>query len=359
MSTQKVLEKLTAEQEAMIPVWRDKYIDRAFVTHSDQDEDVQYITELVGRSYEAGDVSPPKYGVRFVDSPVALALLCGLINKDAAKAGKFLDNYPVEVPTADLKAVTEGVSGDFNPIIYGNWEGGWLAFYQYFRHVCGIQTEKTLDPIDTLSARIHWWAPFENVAFICRRPISIVREDFPRREDEARRLHNLDGPAVEYRDGEKFYFIAGIEVPAEICETPAEDLNPQLFFQEENVDVRMAIGAKIGLERLYSQMPTTVVDTVTIEQWEPLYHDFQNRSEPLPGWALNDNGELNKDAFCYRLLDIEIRPGLTARYLEMGNPSEDKTHVECVEDTCKTVKEALAFRENLTFDLYTLPEVMS
>jgi hypothetical protein len=176
----------------------------------------------------------------------------------------------------------------------------------------------------------------------------------------------MDGPCLRYVDGSRRYCINGIDVPEVICETPAEELDPQLYFQEQNIEVRLAILQKMGMERIFDQLNYKVLDTLTVGEYAPLLADFTSRPEPLPAWATVegvDGGTLNTSAPCYELLDIELDLGergmQSVKYLRMGNPSEDKTHIEAVTPDCTTVQEALAFRAGLSMDIYLEPEALS
>ena len=75
----------------------------------------------------------------------------------------------------------------------------------------------------------------------------------------------------------------------------------------------------------------------------------QGVAEPLPPWATDKNGKLDREAVVYELLDITMPDGTSERYLKMGNASEDKIHVECVTGDCDTVAKALAFRADMGY----------
>ena len=68
--------------------------------------------------------------------------------------------------------------------------------------------------------------------------------------DERGRLHCLDGPAIEYRNGSGIYAIHGLRVDRKWIDTPAEELSINDVLQEGNSAVRAALIARIGFPRL-------------------------------------------------------------------------------------------------------------
>jgi hypothetical protein len=59
-----------------------------------------------------------------------------------------------------------------------------------------------------------------------------------------------DGPALQYRDGYKYYAIHGVPVPEKYIETPADQIDFADIAKEENSAVRMALIQKFGFRRL-------------------------------------------------------------------------------------------------------------
>ena len=57
-----------------------------------------------------------------------------------------------------------------------------------------------------IKANIYEWAKFEDRAIVCRKPKYIKR-------DEQGRLHSTEGASIEWHNGDKHYFVKGIEVP--------------------------------------------------------------------------------------------------------------------------------------------------
>ena len=103
-----------------------------------------------------------------------------------------------------------------------------------------------------------------------------------------------------------------------------------MFLAEENVDCRRELSRKLGIEKTVEMLGAEVVDTYKSEvggKYELLMIDFDNR-------------------------------GIKRPYLKMQNPSMvDVYHIEGVHPDCKTVKDAIMFRNGLT--KFIEPKVLS
>jgi hypothetical protein len=91
---------------------------------------------------------------------------------------------------------------------YGQHDAGWLAFYDFFAQVCGLEICNRLRGLNLLS-ECGWWWPFAGAVILTERPTSIQR-------DARGRLHSLIGPAIAYQDGFAIYASHGIRVRPEI-----------------------------------------------------------------------------------------------------------------------------------------------
>ena len=126
-----------------------------------------------------------------------------------------------------------------------------------------------------------------------------------------RQLHSDYGPAVRWPEGEEEYFMLNdVQVPREIVETPASELDPRLMLHERNAEVRREIVRKIGIERV---------------------------CEGLDAKCIDSQGD-------YELLLLDLQDGRHRPYLKMKNPSIGVYHIEGVFPGCETVAEALAWR---------------
>jgi len=95
------------------------------------------------------------------------------------------------------------------------------------------------------------------------------------------------------------------------------------FLKETNAEIRRELVRKIGTFRIYKELGAVVLDK-------------------------DDN---------YELITLNIGDGRHRPYLKMKNPSVEAIHIEGVHPDCKTVKEALTWRNSLTS--WTEPEALT
>jgi len=124
-------------------------------------------------------------------------------------------------------------------------------------------------------------------------------------------LHKDGGPSLEYADGTRCWALNGVRVPQELAETKAEALDCKKWIQEQNAEVRREFVRKVGVERLMVKLGSK---------------------------RLDKSGD-------YELHQINLG-GRTGEWtaLKMLNPSIGIWHVEWVDKACKTVREALTWR---------------
>ncbi|MEW2165256.1 DUF6745 domain-containing protein [Streptomyces sp. NPDC007084] len=86
-----------------------------------------------------------------------------------------------------------------------------------------------------------WWWPYEKVAVVSERPLSLHR-------DEAGRLDRGDGPALRYGDGFELYAWRGMPVPSTFLDELTA-LTPERIRGEENAELRRVMLEFYGYDR--------------------------------------------------------------------------------------------------------------
>lgn len=175
-----------------------------------------------------------------------------------------------------------------------------LSKYLIFREVINFGVIYTLDKLCTVS----------------KRPKSISL-------NANNQLHNEDGPALEYRDGSIEYRMNGIPMPKEFILTPRMDLDPKEILRTRNADVRREMVKKIGINRILNQLDCKV----------------------------------NDEYGSYRLLSLDLGDWRYRPYLQMLNPSTGDYHIEGVHPSCRTVVQALKWRNDL--EHWQEPEILT
>jgi hypothetical protein len=123
-------------------------------------------------------------------------------------------------------------------------------------------------------------------------------------------VHCDSGPAVQYRDGYKVWALHGACVPQWLVELPGEDIDPRWFRGLTNAAVCREFVRKVGIERICYKLKAVGIDR---------------------------HGD-------YELLLLDLGDRRRRPYLKMLNPSVGTWHMEGVPPHCRTVSEALAWR---------------
>jgi hypothetical protein len=125
---------------------------------------------------------------------------------------------------------------------FGQHDADWVSFLP------------ASSPWVTLVRSCGWWWPRENLCVISDRPAVLRTEPVPGEDDE-RRLHAADGPAVEYPDGWSMHAWHGIRVPSWVIESPTVDR----IAVEPNVEVRRCAIERIGWDAFIDQAALRLV----------------------------------------------------------------------------------------------------
>jgi len=195
------------------------------------------------------------------------------------------------------------------PYLDGNFNVSYSAFYDFmFEELKAENKEKGAWEVYKALSKLSLIYPLDEVCVLVDKPEYIKMEKG--------QLHCSTGPSIKYKDGFCIYSLNGVRVSKELVETPLEKLDPKLVMTEKNAEVRREIVRKIGIERFIQKCGAKSLDK-------------------------------SKDGM-YELLGIDIGDGRIRPYLKMRNPSIATWHVEGVHPNCKTVADALKFRNGTT-----------
>lgn len=206
----------------------------------------------------------------------------------------------------DMAIEAELKSGETIDYLGNGYDSGWTAFYDFFQRI-GVEFDREWgfeiwrDFI--LKSGVFATVLCENVAFVCIRPCKVNLND---NGD----LHSDKEMAIYWRDGYGEYYMNGVSMPENIILTRADKIDPKLVLTEKNAEVRREIVRKIGVEKLCRDLGAKVID-------------------------MKDN---------YELLELNLGDARMRPYLKMINPSIGTYHIEGVSPECKTVDQALEFR---------------
>jgi len=194
-----------------------------------------------------------------------------------------------------------------HPYIDGHLFSYYFAFYDYMINVAGVKLDKdTLAKYNVFHNTIKLGNvyPFDDICIVAQKPTTINMVDG--------KLHCEDGPSIEYADKKgSVYSLNGVRVPKWLVMTKWNELDPHKFAEIDNVEVRREFVRKVGIERIVMKCGGNVIDK---------------------------QGD-------YELIEIDLL-GTTGvwPYLKMKNPSIGVRHMECVDRSCRTVDDALTWR---------------
>jgi len=159
--------------------------------------------------------------------------------------------------------------------------------------ICNVDEAKYRSFVN-LSYEAFWSCLFQDRAYIVRNPVEVnYKNEIP--------THLPDKPIIKYRDGFGIYKLNNIFMPAEIVETPAEELDPNMMDRIDNADVRREFIRKIGYGRIFESRGGTIL-------------------------AEDDDG--------YKIVELDPGDGQMRRFLYMVNPSVGEIHLEGIPGTC-------------------------
>jgi len=300
-----MIEKLTKEQEAKIPEYRDKWIKVGLSTERCNRPEAE---KWVKEAYKVAKLTPPER-ILWFDSPQSCAQAQAKVKKVDFTASDIEDRIKkaVALPDVDKSKLNEFL----NEQNYGSQDAGWLSFYNYFLEVVEIKDCEALHPLMELAHNCGWWAPYEKICFLQEKPTEIHMKD--------KQLHCEDGPSIEYADGFSIYHLNGTRMPKWMVMTPAGKLDAKEIGKIKNAEVRAEYIRKITLEKALKQISNKVLDRDTIKVGD---EDHE-----------------------YELHELNFGNDVTAPALKMENPSvKGHMHVEFVDQKCTTVVEALMDR---------------
>jgi len=204
-------------------------------------------------------------------------------------------------------SVRESVRESIKLSIYGQHEASFYCFYDYMNQVLKLKEQtKKLEGLSLTAQNSGWFLPLKDICFISE------RHDVCKLKNK--KLHCDGGPSVHYPDGFSIWALNGVLVPQWLAETKDTELDPRKIIEIQNAEIRREFIRKVGIERIEYKLSSKTIE--------------QDR--------------------VYALIDLTLDKGRTWRYLKMQNPSIGTYHIEGVPMGCKTIQDALNFRNNLS-----------
>lgn len=206
----KKIDKLTPEQEALIPIVRNKWLRvGTSVGETNREEAEKCVDEI----YKFAGFS--------------------CVNK---KVWARSPMEAVKIMREELKIDKDIIGNYFS----GSQDAYWLAYYDYFKQI-GVKEAELLNPFYRLSEICGWWWPFDEVIVMSDKPIQLNL-------DERSRLHSTTTQSISYSDGWGIYAIHGVIVPTYVITNP-EQITVEKIEKENNIEIRRVMLEKYGIQK--------------------------------------------------------------------------------------------------------------
>ncbi len=244
------IEKMTAEQEAYLPVFRAEYLDIAV---SGKKADRERLEAAIADAYT--EIGKPKPILLILQSPASAMMAISFMKALASKEfGDQLRGQLGDQLWGQLRGQLRGQK-IFDPnYLWGSQDLYWIAWAKFAEHIgvkLDTETSRQLEIMRRIGFECEWWWPYAGFCFASERPIA--------RFDDRRLLHCENGPAIEYGDGYKLYAWHGVRIPEEWIEKK-DVLDPATALRWENIEQRRAACEILGWERILRELNAETVN---------------------------------------------------------------------------------------------------
>lgn len=353
MSRTKKIELLSPDQAARLAAVRDTWLARGLETGPC---DRAAMERAADEAYRCAGLNPPQLKI-WLGSPFAGAIGAHLLThvpkqisgaqvwdqvraQVGAQVGdQVWDQVWAQVRDQVWDQVGAQVRDQVGRAGYGQHDASWLAFYDCFSNVCGLEICNKLRGLNLL-AECGWWWPFAGAVILTERPNTLLRDD-------RGRLHNTTGAAVGYPDGFALYAVHGVRVAADII-TNHESITIERIAGESNAEVRRVMIERYGVARYLMDSGATIVnhDGVGI-----LYRHVIPNDEPIVMVrVLNSTPE--PDGVMTRDEAIEIFGSAAKAAAGMPATTRWKEYMIRVNPAVRTAREAVAWTFHMPADEY-------
>ena len=217
------IEKLTEEQEAKLPLYKDKWIKIGL----NQDPiDYEKAKELITAQYIQEGLEPPEF--KYSRSPRESKEILG-------------EDYSLEAAC------------------YGHQDAGWLCFYDYFKEEVGLDCINPLSNLIELSKVCGWWYPFDTLCVIEERP-KLKMELMPDNSGLSW-CHSDDELAIEYPDGWGVAVVNGKRIINSKWITNPETITLDDIQSTNDNDLKTILLDRYGWDRYLKEIDAVCVDS--------------------------------------------------------------------------------------------------
>lgn len=282
------IQTLTPAQKALVPQYYETFKQIGIsTTPCDRAKAEKALVEL--QHY----LKLPTPRILWAENPYEAAIMAAMVKKGSKN-----------ITQAELNEQASAMS-------HGSFSAYWVSTYSFIARELDVERDNLIELVEDVINNTGSYFTFEGLIIVSEKPSSIIMTD-----DAQPVLHNENGPALSYNGGFNIYCLNGQRMPDWLFTTPKDQINPADVLSIENVEVRLEAIKWFGMQHFREALNVKVLDA-------------SNCSNEYELWEMK----------------LKIRGNtIKAKALRMKNPSEDKIHVEGVEDSCKTVEDALLSR---------------
>lgn len=291
--TQQKIEKLTPEQEALVPVYREKWRKIALSTERiDRDK----ATEVIGNLYSSIDKEKPK--IIFYESPCS-ALYSTEVNqihyslrselgRQATPIGSLWDQIRNQFSENVWNQLSEDINDQLELKVGIELQDKLNSqLWNELVEVIGFETigelfGKSLNPeqwmpcgslydfcISVFSCfhnseawemyqsfvkNCGWIFPFSKLCIVCDRPHTL-------KFDSNEQLHAEGEPAIQFADGYSLYSHHGITLPEKYGKVYPHQWQSEWLLTEDNAELRRVLIQGIGYDRICQELQAIEIDS--------------------------------------------------------------------------------------------------
>ncbi|MBD2006834.1 MULTISPECIES: DUF6745 domain-containing protein [Cyanophyceae] len=299
--SQKKIEKLTPEQEALIPLYRDKWRNIAYST---EPIDREKAAEAVKEAYNLIALSEPK--IIFCDSPYSAdnqwlskesreftddsygrvsqeleyKLWDKLMGQLWEKMRSYFETEELHTHLHNQVSSKIGMELGFELSIFGycldieEWSssGVFIEFCVFVLNLNCTENLKEWIVFQSIVKNCGWIYPYEKIAIICDRPRVLSL-------DNQQRLHAEGSPAIQFADGYSLYAYHGVRLPEKYGTVHPNQWQPQWLLEENNAELRQVLIQGIGYERIAQELGAIELDSY--QEYSLLKIDIDVDVEPI------------------------------------------------------------------------------
>lgn len=273
------IEKLTPEQEALIPVYREKW--RAIALSTEPINSEKASTSIKAAYQLIGYLEPE---IIFCDSPFAARKTFGS-QPGHQLASRLTSQLESLLWSQMLSRVEDGLWSELTNYLSSQlerqlWNQVWrqlenqLANHQF--NLISISPEvwacagslydfciavlncaylpREWQIFQSLVGDCGWILPYEKICYVCDRPRDLSFDD-------RQRLHAEGSPAIQFADGFSVYAYHGVRLPEKYGQFHPHQWQPEWLLEEDNAELRRVLIQGIGYARICQQLQVEELDS--------------------------------------------------------------------------------------------------